>query len=179
MGQDFTSMSISIISLVLSGLNIVILVYTAKRYGDVAGTIRIIQYEQEKATRARVVAIRSLINEVERIRKLVEHNSQSQPILTLPTAAFEMAFLSGQSGLISDQKLLDIATSYLTYADIVNTWINTRSGDTSNTLGITHPEVIKASLEVKRLCTDFVPPILEQLKAALQDELDKEPAPVR
>jgi len=118
------SIVLPVASILISIVSIAISVYIARKYGDVAGTARMIQYEQERAAQARISTLRSLINQVERIRKSIEHNSQSKPALRVPTAVFEAAFISGQSGLVPSQGLLSAVADYLTCADTINTWID-------------------------------------------------------
>jgi len=169
-----TSIVLPVASLLISIASIAISVYVAKKYGDVAGAARMIRYEQERAAQARVSTLRSLINEVERIRKLVEHNSQSKPVLRVPTAAFEAAFISGQSGLVPSRQLLSAVTDYLTCADTINTWIGVYSAAVLSTQEVTQAQAMDASLEIKRLCADFVPSILDRLRDALRSELERE-----
>lgn len=173
-GSPVVSIVLSVASTLISIASIVISVYVAKKYGDVAGAARMIQYEQERTVQARISTLRSLINEVERIRKLVEHNSQSKPALRVPTIAFEAAFISGQSGLVPSQELLSAVTDYLTYADTINTWIGVYSVAMLSTQGAAQTQAMDASLEIKRLCTDWVPSVLERLGEVLQCELDRE-----
>jgi len=165
---------LSVASILISIVSIVISIYVARKYGDVAGAARMIQYEQERAVQARISTLQSLINEVERIRKVLEHNSQSKPVLRVPTTAFETAFTSGQSGLVPSQELLSAVTDYLTYADTINTWIGTYSVAMPSTQGAAQTQATDALLEVKRLCTDQAPSILDRLGNALQCELDRE-----
>jgi hypothetical protein len=165
------SIVLSVASILVSIASIVISVYVAKKYGDVAGAARMIQYEQERGVHARISTLRSLINEVDRIRKLVEHNSQSKPALKVSTAPFEIAFISGQSGLAPGQELFNAVIDYLTYADIINTWISVCLAAMPSTQGAARTQAMDASLEIKRLCTDSVPPILDRLKDALQREM--------
>jgi len=54
---------ISIIGIILSVVSVFISFYTAKKYGDVAGTVKTIKYEQKKAAERRISALQSLMNE--------------------------------------------------------------------------------------------------------------------
>jgi hypothetical protein len=173
-GNLIVSIVLPVASILISIASVVISIYVAKKYGDVAGTAKMIQYEQKRAVQARISTLQSLINEVERIRKVVERNSQSKPVLRVPTAAFDAAFISGQSGLVPGQELLSAVTDYLTYADTVNTWIGVYLAAMLSAQGVAQTQVMDASLEIKRLCTDGIPPILDRLGEALQCELDKE-----
>jgi hypothetical protein len=106
--------------------------YLAKKYGDVAGAEAAIKYQQEQAAKARVVALQSLLNEIERIRKLADHNSKQivgsgvQRVFRMPTTAFETAFFSRESVLLenwkdsSDSEILASAIDYLNEADSIN-----------------------------------------------------------
>ena len=83
--------------------------YLAKKYGDVAGTKAAIEFEKEKAAKARIAALQSLLNEVIRIRDLAHHNStlvhdshSIQSVVRLPVTAFETAFLSSESSLLDE-----------------------------------------------------------------------------
>jgi hypothetical protein len=97
--------SISLAALIVSLISIAMSFYITKKYGDVAGTEKMIAYEREKMTEARISALMSLRNEVERIEKLGQYNadlvppSSDKPAVRLPTAAFETAFVSGESSL--------------------------------------------------------------------------------
>jgi len=177
-GQGVIDASDFIVSIdlfeLISIVSIVISIYVAIKYGDVAGTARMIQYEQERTIQVRIAMFQSLINEVERIRKVIGHNSQSEPALRVPTNAFETAFTSGQSGLVPSQELLSAVTDYLTYADAINTWIEIYSATMFSIQGAAKTQAMDALLEVKRLCTDRIPSILNRLENALQGKLDKE-----
>ena len=170
MNQD--PIGISIASLVVSGfsafialISVVVSVLSAKRYGDVAGSIKQIQYDQAKSTQATIAGLRSLINEVARIKKLVDHNSQTEPMLVLPTAAFEAAFLSGQSSLIPPDRLLDAVTTYLMQADLISELIQMNASPRPGSTSLMNAASI--SVRIKRLCTDTVPPTLTTLKEQL------------
>lgn len=100
--------------------------YLAKKYGDVAGTKAAIEFEKEKAAKARIAALQSLLNEVIRIRDLAHHNStlvhdshSIQSVVRMPVTAFETAFLSGESSLLdlldegnsdSDEEFVSVGT---------------------------------------------------------------------
>ncbi len=78
-------------------------------FSDVAAVITTLIYQNHKAKKARLTVLRALANEVERIRKVVEHNGQLkvmdtvQPVTRMPMVAFETAFVSGEPGLdVSD-----------------------------------------------------------------------------
>jgi hypothetical protein len=172
--DSVVSIVLSVAGTLISIVSIVISIYVARKYGDVAGAARMIQYEQERIEQARIAMLQSLINEVARIRKVIEHNSQSEPALRVPTSAFETAFISGQSGLVPSQELLSAVADYLTCADTINTWIEIHSVTMLGTHEAAKTQAIDALLKVKRLCTDGVPFILNRLENTLQGELDKE-----
>ena len=104
----------------------------AEEYGDLAGSQAAIDYEERKAGEARITALRALRNEVTRIRKLAEANSQigndGLGMVRMPTASFETAFVSESSGLSVNLELLDAVVDYLVCADAINSRIDTYLG---------------------------------------------------
>jgi hypothetical protein len=131
---DLVQVALSILTFLGSGS---LAYYLAKKYGDVAGTEAAIEFEKEKAAKARIVALQSLLNEVMRIRDLAHHNSKLtrhhgssiQSVVRMPVAAFETAFLSGESSLFAEGKgdtLEPFAsvTAYLTEAYSINVLID-------------------------------------------------------
>ena len=178
--MPFASIVMSIVGLLISIVSIAISVYTAKKYGDVAGAIRIIEHEEQKATEARISALRSLLNEVERIRKLVNYNSDlkpgssSKPAVRMPATAFETAFVSGESGLAVSPELLNAVTDYLTCADKINIFIDIFVAGVPSGEGTTKRRMNTALQEIDDLCTNILPGILDRLVDALQGELEAE-----
>lgn len=124
------------VSILTFGVNALLSHYLARKYGDVAGAKAAIKYQQEQAAKARVVALQSLLNEIERIRKLADHNSKQvvgsgvHSVVRMPTTAFETAFLSGESVLLenwkgdSDSEILASATDYLNEAYSINVLVD-------------------------------------------------------
>ena len=169
------SMIVSIITLVVSNRKNEAI---AKKFGDVAGAIKTIEHEKKQADEARVFALQSLLNEVERIRSLAEHNSQlipdaqSQPITKMPVSAFETAFVSGMPISVVSQELLDIVPDYLTRADSINTLVDVYIAGTPSGENVSKQRMRAAVTETKRICTDELPRILGQLSNALQRELE-------
>ncbi len=51
----------------------------AQEFGDMAGTLAAIEYEEEKDAKAQIIALQALLNETERIRETAERNSQLNP----------------------------------------------------------------------------------------------------
>jgi len=128
---NIASIVISLFVLVISGVGVYISYLVAKRYGDVAGAHAARKFSEGDTARARITAIQSLLNEVTRIRKLADRNSQlarqvrTKAIVRMPVTAFETAFISGSPGLSVSPKLLDAVTDYLTEADAINSLIDT------------------------------------------------------
>jgi hypothetical protein len=98
--------------------------FIARKYRDVAGTLITLKKQEQHAARARVTALQHLLNEVARIRKLANHNSElvhgETGIVKMPMTAFETAFVSGSSDLSVSSDLLDAVTDYLVKADTVS-----------------------------------------------------------
>jgi len=125
-----------ILAIIAIGVSALLSYYLAKRYGDVAGAEAAIKYQQEQAAKARVVALQSLLNEIERIRKLADHNSKQvvgpdvHNVVRMPTTALETAFLSGESVLLEKWKddsnfgILASVTDYLSEAYSINALVD-------------------------------------------------------
>ena len=166
------------VALALSIVSIFVSVHVARKYGDVAGAKQIIEYERSRADEAHISALQSLANEVKRIQKLAEHNSQlnpdrtAQPIARLPVAAFETAFVSGMLASAVSQQLLDAATDYLVCADSINTLVDVYVAASPSGGGRGMDHVHGAVRETKEVCTDKVPGILDRLDDAMRSELD-------
>ena len=73
---DVVAIVISVLALAASVLGWFVNRRTARKYGDVAGTEAAIKYEEEKANKARIVALRSMLAEVDRIQLFVSHNKK-------------------------------------------------------------------------------------------------------
>lgn len=134
---------LAISALALSLINIVVSIFLVKKYGDVAGAKEIIKYEEDKATKARIIGLQALLNEVQRIRKLAEYNSALKydrvkgpqqdvvNVLKMPVSAFETALLSRESSLLvagehdPDSEPFSSIAAYLTEAQAINQHVDT------------------------------------------------------
>jgi hypothetical protein len=106
----------------------------AREYGDLAGTKAAIRYEEEKAAKARSVALHSLLNEIARIREFAIQNSKLEPrgrhqnAIKMPVTALETAFLSKESVLLDrmmdEPGLFAAAKAYLSEAYFINAQID-------------------------------------------------------
>jgi len=149
----------------------------AREYGDLAGNQAAIDYEERKVAEARITALGALRNEVTRIRKLVETNSQigndGLGMVRMPTAAFETAFVSEPSGLSVDSELLDAVVDYLVCADTINSRIDTylkfgaALGQSQYAGGIVGDAVREVRDKSKA-----IPDMLDRLDTLLERELD-------
>ena len=98
-------------------------------HGDKAALKASRKLHEEDMKKARLTALRSLLNEVKRIQKAVDHNSELErgmirSVVRLPVTAFETAFVSGKPGLDASDKLLYTITDYLTLANSINSLID-------------------------------------------------------
>jgi len=122
---------------ILAAVSIGAAVYTAKKYGDVAGAKTLIDWEKENARKARAIALRALLNEVSRVRASADHNlnlsttkTHLQGLARIPTITFETAFVSARSSVLAEgdteaaSRLLRLVTDYLTEASAINTFID-------------------------------------------------------
>ena len=159
--------------LAFSFLTIPIAFFTAKWYGDVAGGKAAREYEEEKAVQARIIALKSLLNQTAMARNLVGHNSglpsidvQRSP-LKLPVTPFETAFLSSDSVLLerdsdSTSLLLDSVIGYLRQAYAINTYIEVY-------LNAGNPLYRESSIkQIKESCGMFLQ-VLDKLEGHLRD----------
>jgi hypothetical protein len=146
-------------------------------YGAVAAGKAVREYEGKKATSARINALQSLLNEVERIRKLVRHNSQlasqvrAQPIARMPVTAFETAFVSG-AGLEFSPELWDAVTDYLTEANSINLFADIYVAGTPSGESVASHRMMEAVENTKEVCVKNLPPILNRMSDALRHELE-------
>lgn len=121
------------VNIAISVMSVIISYFLARHFGDVAGTKAAIAFEKEKASKARIAALRALLNEIEVIRGLAQQNSEINPtessqtiVLKMPVTTFETAFLSSESNLLDDwgaglQRLLVSVKAYLARAHAINT----------------------------------------------------------
>lgn len=152
--------------------------FTAKWYGDVAASKATREYEEKKTARARIDAIQSLLNEVERIRKLVKHNSQlapqlwSQPIARMPVAAFETVFVTGV-GIEFTPELWDVVTDYLTAANSINLLAEIYVAGTPSGESSASDRMREAVKKTKEICANELPKVLDRLNESLQGEVKR------
>ena len=79
-----------VVSIAISAASVIISYFLARHSGDVAGTNAAIAYEREKASKARIAALRALLNEIEVIRGLAQQNSEISPTESSQTVVLEM-----------------------------------------------------------------------------------------
>jgi hypothetical protein len=157
----------------------VVSVVVAVVFSDVAAVVTTLIYQKRENKKARLMALRSLLNEVKRIQKAAEHNAGLQPrapphdIARMPVAAFETAFVSGKPGLSVSSDLLDASMEYLARADSINSlveiYLNALGGESSRMAG----ERKQAVEKVVEVCTDELLAILDSLSDLLQAELEE------
>lgn len=167
---------VAVIGICFSGI---VSFIVARWYGDMAAVRATRKYHEEDARKARAATLLSLRNEVSRIQKAAEHNSQLNPahsphdIARIPTAAFETAFVSGRPGLDVSPDLLDASTEYLTCADSINSlidaYLSALGGESSQMVDVRNEAVRK----IAKACGDTLPNILGRLSTCLQRELDE------
>ena len=151
----------------------------ARRYGDLAAVEASRRLHEEDARRARLMALRSLLNEVERIRKVAEHNSGLAPqetalsVTRVPTIAFETAFVSGTSNIGGSSELLVTVTDYLACADSINSLVDIYVAGTTSAGGEGARRVTDSARKIVGKCKDDLPKILDSLKTFLQRELEE------
>ena len=172
------SLVISIFAIIVSIAGIIVSYRVAKKYGDLAAVEATRRFHEEDLKRARLTALQSLVNEVARIRKLAEHNSQlapsqpAQPVARMPVAAFETAFVSGAPGLEVSLELLDTVTDYLACADSINSLVDIYVAGTPSGESASASRLRKAVEQMKEICASTLPEILDRLRDALQRELE-------
>jgi hypothetical protein len=163
---------LSVLSLVVSVVAVIVGYVTARKYGDMAAVKATRKFHEEDVARARVTALQSLINEVERIRGVVGHydpsdtHAESRGVPKMPVAAFETAFVSGTPTLAASKELVRAVCDYLVHADSVNSLI-----------GMYQPGPVMAPgrvtfQDVCRACAP-IPEILNRLNGCLHRELEE------
>jgi hypothetical protein len=154
-------------------------------FSDVAAVITTLIYQNHKAKKARLTVLRALANEVERIRKVVEHNGQLkvmdtvQPVTRMPMVAFETAFVSGEPGLDVSDGLLQAVTDYLACAASINSLVETYAAFASSSTGLAPRQVgVEGSSycgytiqQIVEASTQKLPGILDALHAHLKEEM--------
>jgi len=124
------SLIVSILALLVSLVGVIVSYIVARKYGDVAALSASRKLHEEDTRKARLTALRSLSNEVMRIRVLVDFNKALDPntqmhsIARMPVAAFESAFVSGTQSLDVSDELLHAVAVYLVWADGINSLVD-------------------------------------------------------
>jgi hypothetical protein len=166
-----------LISAIFSGIAIAVSFSTAKRYGDVAGTLAARRFEEEDARKARNLALKALLNEIGLVRKLAKSNTITETkfpafrgVARIPVAPFETAFISGRPALDVRNQTLDAVTEYLSNAYYVNALIDIYL---TTPLGAGSAAMSYARYILKRVeetCT-ALPDVLDRMKACIEQEL--------
>jgi len=162
---------VSWIALVVSVGNLLWSYFLTKKYGDVAAAATIIEHEDKKAADVRRAALQSLRNEVVRIRKTAERNAQVGARLRLPVRGLETALMSGGAALDAGEKLVCAAAEYLLCADEVNLHIDSLGAGYGFVDGDSRVQRGMVDLNVKSICGDQLPSILDALDACLVAEI--------
>jgi hypothetical protein len=141
----------------------------AKYYGDMAAAKATREYQEELAKRARVAALQSLMNEVGRIERVVEHYlsiaGRYGGMPRMPMTAFETAFVSGSPGVAADERLMRAVGEYLCVADTINSYV-----DMFLLRGV--QEILGEPVDEKiRLSCNVLPDLLCIIKKELEREL--------
>ncbi len=164
------------ITVALTVVNVLVAYYLARQYGDLAGTKLTIKHEEKKSAEAHIMAIRSLLNEIARIRKLSDANYPLRgdivTLVKMPTLAFETAFVSRDS-LSVDGSVLEAALDYLVCADTINALIDHYYG-LAPAMGTSRPvtEECGATRGQIRTASKGLPEILNRLSSLLSRELE-------
>ena len=180
---------LSLVALVIAVLAALSSYFAAKKFGDVAGTNAAIRYEEGKATRARLIALQALLNQVAVIREMAHHNSKLQvgpgvitteSAIRMPVTTLETALLSRESVLLDESKnysnseLFSSIAEYLAEAHSTNALVDLRLAMTiSEGTGMARnalPDVIQKI----RDSSERLPKILDRLEDCLTAELDSQ-----
>jgi len=151
------TVSIALGGFLIAAVSAILSYIVAKKYGDLAAVDATRKLYEEDAKRARLNALRSLINEVARIQKLAEHNSQldpdqqSQPVARMPVSAFETAFVSGALVSRASQELLDAVADYLVCADSISPLVDIYVAGTPSGEGVSKQRMHAAVREIKEI----------------------------
>jgi hypothetical protein len=186
--DQFISIAISVFALFVSWagvaasiVGVAVSYWVARKYGDMAAVRAGRKLHDEDARRARVTALRSLLNETERIRKVVEHNASLaiypvRSVIRLPTSAFETAFVSGTPGLDASDELLRSVTDYLVRADAVNSFVDAYPSSIAGQSGNIGPNdfvgaIVDACASTGQSDQETFAGLLGRLRACLQEEI--------
>jgi len=163
-------------AIIVSIAGIIVSHRVAKKYGDLAAVDASRELHEEDTREARLTAFRSLLNEVKRISGVVDHNSklntnsQMQPIVRMPVAAFETAFVSGKPGLDASEELLQAVTDYLVCADSINSLVDIYPFSVAgHGTGTIEPREI--ARQVVKASKQKTHEVLERLRVYLQEEI--------
>jgi hypothetical protein len=154
-------------------------VVVAVVFSDVAAVITTLIYQRWQSKQARLTALRSLLNEVERIEKIAAHNSGlspahfAQPVTKMPVAAFETAFVCGKPTVGGGSELLKAVTDYLACADFINSLVDIHVAGATIGEGAGGHRVTQSVRQIVEYCRGDLPGILGNLERLLQHELDK------
>jgi hypothetical protein len=169
----------------VSFVGVLVSYFVATKYGDLAAVEVSQKLRAEEINQARLTAFRSLLNEVERIQKIVDRNRQLnkhgkiQAVTRMPVAAFETAFVAGRPGLDADEELMKFVTDYLACADSINSLVDIYPASMSSpsdgsTLGVSASSYAEFVIQqVIAISTDELPGILERLRILLQEEIQR------
>ena len=170
------SLIVSIAAIVVSVVGVIFSYVLARKYGDVAALNASRKLHEEDARRARLIALRSLLHEVERIRGVVAYNrgltsSQPQGIARMPVVAFETAFVSGTRGLDVGDELLQAVVNYLVWADAINSLVDLYPFSVAGrgTGGASNPREVARQIVVL-VSAQELSQTLDQLETRLQEE---------
>lgn len=176
--EEMMSQTISLIQSNETGINIIVTIIVAVVFGDMAAVYATRRFQKKEAKRARLTALQSLVNEVERIQKVVDHNRQLesiakiQSVTRMPVAAFETAFVSGERGLSVSKKLLQAVTDYLACADSINSLVDIYPSSITNlkTELDRTDDIIQQIVEASE---HKLPENLERLRTYLREEIER------
>ena len=177
--------TVAIVALVLSGISIGVSIWATKRtlwatekYGDLAGTKEHLDFERQEARDARVSALLALRAETGRITAVAKHNAMGgggymPAVARMPVTAFERAFLSSETSLLSGGQYVDglegclsLVNEYLTQAYAINGLIGLYLG-TIAALGPTEKDIAADALRQIAEKAGKLPDIMTQLQDRL------------
>ena len=177
--MEVASLVLSIFAVIVSIAGIIVSYHVAKKYGDLAAVDATRRFHEEDAKRARLTALQSLVNEVERIQKVADHNRQLnkgtpiQAVTRMPVAAFETAFVSGERGLDAGNELLQAVTDYLACADSVNSLVDIYPASIAG-IGTSGTDYSKHTIEkIVETSEHKLPENLERLRIYLREEIER------
>lgn len=178
--MEMITVALSALALVVSVAGVVVSYLVARKYGDLAALKAARELHEEDARKARVLVLRSLLNEAARVRKIGESNATVRigviaPVARLPVTAFKTAFVSGTPGLQAGEELLQAVADYLACADSVNGLIDVYpaavAGRGNRSLG-TPGNAEYVVEQVADICRDKLPGMLDRLEHALREEIN-------